>query len=128
MWLYSVSKFFEDPYREDLAVKINFISSLIINVITWVVLYYKLHAFSYLSESGQISLHYNIYFGIDNIGNWYNVFIMPLFGIFIIVFNNILAYTFYSKEKLISYLLIISQTVLQAILLAAAVFVILLNI
>jgi hypothetical protein len=128
MWLYSVSKFFEDPYREDLAVKINFISSLIINAITWVALYYKLHAFSYLSESGQISLHYNIYFGIDNIGSWYNVFIIPLFGLFIIVFNNILAYTFYSKEKLISYLLIISQTVLQVILLAAAVFIILLNI
>jgi hypothetical protein len=73
-------------------------------------------------------LHYNIYFGIDNIGFWTKAFIIPLLGLFIIIFNNILAYIFYLQEKLISYFLIIIQTLLQIILLAAAIFLILLNI
>ncbi|MCX6742815.1 MAG: hypothetical protein NT116_01105 [Candidatus Parcubacteria bacterium] len=68
MWHYSISKFFEHPYREDLWAKINFVASVLINVTLWGALYFKLHSLAYLSESGQISLHYNIYFGIDNVG------------------------------------------------------------
>jgi len=128
MLFYNISKFFEHPYREDLAVKINFIASILINILTWIILWYKLHAFAYLSENGQIYLHYNVYFGIDNIGYWTNAFIISLLGLFIIFFNNILGYIFYIQEKMISYLLVFSQSILQVILLAAAIFLILLNI
>ena len=125
---YNISKFFEHPFREDLTVKITFIASLVLNLITWAVLYFKLHSFSYTTEAGQIYLHYNLYFGIDNIGYWYESLIIPLLGLFIIIFNNTLGYFFYIQEKVISYSLVISSAVLQVILLAAAIFVILLNI
>ena len=128
MLFYNVSKFFEHPFREDLAVKINFLASIFINIVTWFILWYKLHGFAYSTESGQIYLHYNIYFGIDNIGDWSQAFIIPILGLFIIIFNNFLAYIFYIKEKLVSYFLIFTQTLLQIILLAAAIFLILLNI
>jgi hypothetical protein len=128
MWLYSVSKFFEHPYREDLWVKINFAVSIILNIILWGALYFRLQPLSYLSDSGQIALHYNIYFGIDSIGSWYQVLVIPLLGLFIIIFNNILGYIFYIQDKIISHLLIFSQTALQLILFAAGMFVILLNI
>jgi hypothetical protein len=128
MLLFRFTKFFENPYRDDLAVKINFIGSLVINIIIWVILYSKLHHFAYATEDNQIYLHYNIYFGIDNIGIWYYVFILPVLGIFIIALNNILAYFFYLKDKFISYSLIVTQTAIQLVLLSAAIFVILLNI
>ena len=128
MLFYNISKFFEHPYREDLAVKINFLASIFINIVTWFILWYKLHGFAYSTESGQIYLHYNIYFGIDNIGDWSQVFIIPILGLFVIIFNNILAYIFYLQEKLISQLLIYCQTFFQITLLAAAIFLILLNI
>ena len=48
--------------------------------------------------------------------------------LFIILCNNISAYTFYLKEKLISYILVISQAFLQLVLFVAVIFVILLNI
>jgi hypothetical protein len=128
MLLYNFSKFLDNPYREDIIVKITLFSSLIINIAIWVAIYFKLHPFSYLTEYQQIYLHYNIYFGIDSIGFWYMAFVIPLLGLIIIIFNNILAYTFYLKEKIISYIFIISQTIIQIILLAAAVFIILLNI
>lgn len=128
MWLYSISKFFEHPYREDLWVKVTFIVSLVLNVILWGALYFKLQPYSYLSDSGQITLHYNIYFGIDNIGPWYQALVLPIFGLIIIIFNNILAYFFYLQEKMLSYFLIFSQAAIQLILLAAGIYVILLNI
>jgi len=128
MLLYNFSKFLENPYREDLLVKITFIISILLNLIIWGILYLKIYPFSYLTKFGQIYLHYNIYFGIDSIGEWYKVFIIPALGLIIILLNNILAYAFYLKEKIISYTLNVSQLILQIILLAAAVFVILLNI
>jgi hypothetical protein len=130
MLFYSISKFFEHPYLEDLIVKITFIFSIIINAAIWLILYLKLHPLSYSAQTdyGQIYLHYNIYFGIDNIGIWYKAFIIPVLGLFIIIFNNILAYSFYVREKLLSYVLIIIQGFIQIILFAAAIFLILLNI
>ncbi|MDD5341269.1 MAG: hypothetical protein PHC97_02420 [Patescibacteria group bacterium] len=125
---YNISKFFEHPYREDRIVKINFIVSLALNFLMWAILYFKLHSLSYTTDSGQIYLHYNLYFGIDNIGYWYEAFVIPLLGLFIIAFNSFLGYFFYIQEKVISYALVISQTLLQIILFAAAIFVILLNI
>ncbi|MCX6746127.1 MAG: hypothetical protein NTX00_03870 [Candidatus Parcubacteria bacterium] len=130
MIFYNISKFFEHPYREDLFVKINFIFSLLLNLVIWFILYWKLHPLSYSAETdyGQIYLHYNIYFGIDNIGSWYGAFIIPILGLFIILFNNLLAYIFYVREKLLSYVLIFTQSFLQIVLFAAAIFLILLNI
>jgi hypothetical protein len=128
MWFYGITKFFEHPYREDLLVKINFIVSLILNVTLWGALYFRLQPLSYLSQSGQIALHYNVYFGIDRLGPWYFVLALPLLGLFIIIFNNILGYVFYLYDKLISHFFIFSMTALQLILFAAGIFVILLNI
>lgn len=128
MLFYNILKVLEHPYREDLLVKLSFISSIIINILIWIALYVKLFPLSYMTEYGQVYLHYNIYFGIDNIGHWYYAFIVPLLGLFIILFNNILAYIFYLKEKLISYSLLVSQVILNLILLIAGIFIILLNI
>ncbi|MBN1325716.1 hypothetical protein JW977_01910, partial [Candidatus Falkowbacteria bacterium] len=91
-------------------------------------LYFKLHPFSYTTEAGQIYLHYNLYFGIDNIGYWYEALVIPLLGLFIIIFNNGLAYYFYIQDKVLSYSLVFFQTLLQIILFSSAIFVILLNI
>ncbi|MCX6740429.1 MAG: hypothetical protein NTZ49_04350 [Candidatus Parcubacteria bacterium] len=128
MWLYSISKFLEHPFREDIWFKINLVIGILINVTLWGALYFKLSPFSYLSDSGQIALHYNVYFGIDKVGPWYQALIIPAFGLFILIFNNILAYLFYLQEKMISHFLVFSQTALQLILFAAGIFVILLNI
>ncbi len=130
MLFYNISKFFEHPFREDFYVKINMVFGLILNILAWVILYWKLRPLSFSSDTdyGQIYLHYNIYFGIDNVGNWYEAFTIPLLGLFIILFNNLLAYLFYIKEKLLSYVLIFSQSFLQIILFASAIFLILLNI
>lgn len=52
-----------------------------------------------------IILHYSVYFGIDFIGHWQQLYLMPAVGTFLWLVNFILALFFYQQEKITSYLL-----------------------
>lgn len=52
----------------------------------------------------QMILHYNIYFGVDAIGDWRNIFFMPALAAIILAVNVFLSRFFYYKEKFVSYL------------------------
>lgn len=128
MILYSIQKFWESSYKSDLQVRITFVLSLILNILAWLVLYIKIQPFSYLTATGDIPLHFNVYFGIDIYGKWYQVFILPLFGLLIIILNNIVGYMLFARERLLTLFMVWSQLVLNFILFAASVFIVLLNI
>lgn len=55
--------------------------------------------------SEPLVLHYSVYFGIDLIGEWYQIYFMPVVGTFIFIINIFLALFFYLKERLAGYLL-----------------------
>lgn len=76
---------------------------------------------------GEIPLHYNVYFGIDLIGAWYQVFIMPALGFIILAINSVLAYNLYLKEKILSYSLIGSGLIASIFLIIAGIFIVLIN-
>lgn len=128
MVLYPLLKFWESSYKNDRQVRINFILSLVLNILIWLAVGIKLQPFSYLSASGNIPLHFNVYFGIDVYAPWYYVFIIPAFGLMVIILNNIIGYLLFAKERLLSYFLAYVQTLVNLVLLAAGIFVILLNI
>lgn len=123
----SISRFFESTYRDDKVVLSTVCISIAVNLFSWVALYIQLRPFSYLAESGQIPLHYSLNFGVDAIGPWYAVFVMPALGLAILVFNSALGYLFYYKEKVLSYMLLITQCVINIILAVGGYFTILLN-
>lgn len=75
----------------------------------------------------NIPLHYNVYFGIDLIGNWYQLLIIPLFGFLIICLNNILAAFLYLKDKLMAYFLVGTALFVQIILFLATLAIVWLN-
>ena len=54
---------------KDRFVQIAIVSAVLINLGIWALLYFKL---SPLREQININLHYNVYFGIDLIGQWHN--------------------------------------------------------
>ena len=88
------------------------------NAFIWFFLYLN---FSPLQTAGEtLPLHYNIYFGIDFIGKWYEIFIMPTVGIFFIIINFILADIIYLRDKITSYFLAGAGVVVQVLLLLAA--------
>lgn len=115
-----------DMLREPLKNKFAsfaFLFSLLSNIAIWLLLYI------FIKQSNETTLlHYNIYFGVDLIGNWYNVYLIPLSGIVIILVNYILGAIMYLKKSVIFYLAIGFTMPIQILLGIAAVLIILQNI
>lgn len=75
-----------------------------------------------------VILHYNVYFGVDMIGNWKETFVSPLLGLFIILINFPLALFFYvNKERIASHILMIASLMIQLGLLVYSMSLIIIN-
>lgn len=89
--------------------------SLAINIAQWVVLYIFVPQPAPESNFGVI-LHYNIYFGVDLIGEWYKIFYIPATGLACILINTTIAIWMYKREALLSLVLEFSALVIQVLL------------
>ncbi len=118
-------KIFTTLVFRDVLFRTLFILSVVLNLAMWGVLYWKFSPLQALGD--RLPLHYNVYFGIDFVGPWYKVFIMPLAGIFFVVVNFVLADAIYLRDKVTSYFLVGSATFAQALIFLAAYAVIMLN-
>lgn len=95
------------------------LAGFILNLANWI------YIASNISPSEQpIPLHYNIYFGIDLIGVWYNMFIIPLSGLVIIILNSWLLKSL-KGNKFYKYLVLAVSSLCQVLLLLASIFIIL---
>ena len=75
-----------------------------------------------------IILHYNVYFGVDMMGNWKQVYFLPALGLILFVFNLLLSLYFYKeKDRIASYTLMIASLMVQLSLLVASTGVIIIN-
>lgn len=79
------------------------------------------------SSKPFIPLHYNVLFGIDRFGAWYQIFWIPAFCFVVLIANLLLAALIYHKEKLMSTLLMIGSLTVQLILLCSMVLIVLVN-
>lgn len=127
MLLTIFANFWESSFRKHPAFQITTSVSLVIIIATWVALYVIISPLSYLTQTGTIPLHYNLYFGIDAFGPWYSVFAIPALATLTLVVNTLLAYLLFVQERVVSYFLLISHVVVTFITGAAALFTILLN-
>lgn len=109
-------------YHRDRFVIINFLFSLLINIGLWFLLIWQSNNFAEL-----ISLHYNIYFGIDLLGPWYRIFLLPSFGLIFLVINFFLGLALYNREKIFSYFLAGTTSLVQIIFILATFFIVLIN-
>lgn len=94
------STILSNSFFREKSIKIILILSILINLFTWIFL-----VWSVKGQPESIPLHYNIYFGIDLYGNWYEILVLPSFGLLFLVINSILGAIFFSKEKILSYFL-----------------------
>ncbi len=102
------------PYWKDSVITTTIFFSVILNLFIWIFLLNNRIEGNY-----PIILHYNLTFGVDYLGNYGKVFLMPLIGAIIFIFNTLLGYNVYSKEKLASYFLQFNALIIQAFLLFA---------
>ena len=100
----------------------NLAVSVILNLAMWIGLYFQI-----APRVEPVALRYTIYFGIDLIGPWWQVFLFPAMGLAIIIINLLLAYFVFLKVKILSYILILTASLAQGLLVIISALVILLN-
>lgn len=76
----------------------------------------------------SIFLHYTILVGVDYIGQWWQVFYLPLTGLLIFAVNMALGCLLYNVDRFISYVLLMVNLASQALLLVAAALLVFLNV
>lgn len=97
--------------------------NLLVSLINWTVI-----AIFINKTEGNIILHYNVYFGVDNVGNWKETFILPIIGDILFFINFLLAMFFYQrKERIASYVLLLASLMAGISLIIAGISVILIN-
>lgn len=99
------------------------ILNLVSNIANWIVIAIFINRLD-----GDIILHYNVYFGVDNMGNWRETFILPTIGLILFILNAVLAAWFYGKkERIASYILLLAALMAQWSLIIAAASVVMIN-
>ncbi|HOW60440.1 MAG TPA: hypothetical protein P5548_02140 [Candidatus Moranbacteria bacterium] len=125
MKLYSliIKKFFLNEFFTSGIVHWVFIGSLVVNLANWGLIIFFIRPVDFL-----LILHYNVYFGVDIIGPWWQLYFLPLIGIIILSINTILSYLFYQKkERIIAHLLMLAAFISQVGITIASVSILMMN-
>lgn len=75
-----------------------------------------------------IPLHYNIHYGVDWTGAWWQIFLLPAMGAVFFLMNSAIAWYFVRRNALLTGVALSATVILSALLFAAMVFVVSLNI
>lgn len=115
--------FFNQEFFQNHTILWLLIFNFLSNLTNWIIL-----AIFINKSENNIILHYNVYFGVDNLGNWKQSFFMPAIGFFLFLINFNLAFFMYKKEeKVASYSLLLASIMIQISLIISSVSVILIN-
>ena len=95
MTFYSPKLYFRDPWIS---------SPLIGAVLVQLFLWWSLVA-NIRQDTGVIFLHYNIIFGVDLVGSWWQIYYLPLAGIIVILLNYLCSLAVYFADKFLARLL-----------------------
>lgn len=109
-------------FFKDKVVLTNLILSLVLWFFSIIWLYFKIDP-----QVEPVALRYTIYFGIDLIGPWWYVYLVPLIGIIIFIINFTGAYLIYLNTKILAHLIILATAVIQVLLVIVSILIHLLN-
>lgn len=71
-------------------------------------------AFFVRPQQSIVIVHYNVYFGVDIIGDWAQIFMVPSIALLFSLANIFLAQWFYNqKERFASYVLLLTATLVS---------------
>lgn len=100
----------------------NFSLSLVLWFFSFAWLYFKIEP-----QVEPVALRYTVYFGIDLIGPWWYVYLIPLIGLIILTINFTGAYLIYLNTKILAHLIILTTAVIQVLLVILSILIHLLN-
>ncbi len=118
-----VRHFFAHQFFRNPLVHWTLIAAAFLNVANWIFLAIFIHPVDY-----ELILHYNVYFGIDITRPWWEAYYIPAVGSIFLLVNISLAYYFYlQKERIASYLLLLTSIMVEAGLIIASAAVVIIN-
>ncbi|HCC13202.1 MAG TPA: hypothetical protein DEP63_00440 [Candidatus Magasanikbacteria bacterium] len=98
-------------------------SSLVLNIASWIWLLLNIRP-----SVDQVFLHYNILFGVDLVGSWYNVLSLPIAGFLIILLNALLGWFLFKQDEFAAYLLNAIAVLVNMFLLVSSALLVFLNV
>ena len=121
---FKIRPFFTQDFFRNSVIHWLSLALVILIIINWIVS----AIFINYNELYSIILHYNVYLGVDFIGEWWRIYLIPAIGTFIALLNFFLAWRFYAqKERIAAYVLLIAAFMVQLISAIAIASVILIN-
>ncbi len=108
---FKIRRFFSRGFLGNNIVRFSLLALLFLNAANWIVLTVF---FAGNSQSFFSILHYNVYFGVDLVGEWWQAYSVPSIATFLVLLNVFLAWRFYEgKERVASYALLMASLMLQ---------------
>jgi hypothetical protein len=118
-----IRRFFANEFFHNPIVQWVMIVAIFVNLADWAALAVFIRPVDF-----PLILHYNVYFGVDIIGSWWQSYFLAFTGSVILIVNAVLSYFFYGrKERIASYVLLLAALFVQAGIAIAAASIILVN-
>ncbi|MFZ2193474.1 MAG: hypothetical protein WAV31_04490 [Candidatus Moraniibacteriota bacterium] len=97
---------------------------IFVNIVDWLVLAFFLRPL----DGFEVTLHYNVYFGRDMMGEAKRAYFLPFIGLILFAINVPLSIYFYKlKERIATYIFLITTLSIQLSLLISVISVIIIN-
>jgi hypothetical protein len=109
-------------FLKDLWISVPIGASFLIQMIIWADLLLNIK-----QNEEQIFLHFNIVIGVDKVGNWWQIFYLPLVGIGVLLGNSIVSLGVYRSDKFLAKILSFWALFFHLFLLASIIFLVGLN-
>jgi hypothetical protein len=108
--------FFNEAFLGDINIQVLLFVAGVIFVVTWIFAIVRFQPSDYL-----VPTRYNTFLGVTALGNWYQLYFVPLILTFCILLNFVLSNFTYKKDKMISYILVGSNIFLAISALAVVI-------
>lgn len=113
-------------WRSSRSSRVTLVLSIFFLIVTFTLPIWRLVPLA--SEVPFIALHYNIYLGVDRFGALYQIFFIPVLGLFFLILNATIEVLSFRRLKTLSLFFAVSNPILQFILLVAMTLIILINV
>ncbi len=101
--------FFSQEFFRSYLVQWIFIGTIFVGLANWGILIFYIRPVDL-----PIVLHYNVFLGVDVVGNWWQLYFLPIISDLFVIINVILAYIFYQKkERLMAYIFLLASFFVQ---------------
>lgn len=103
------SGFFSQEFFRSPLVQWIFIGTIFVGLANWGILIFYIRPVDL-----PIVLHYNVFLGVDIVGDWWQLYFLPIIADLFLIINVILAYIFYQKkERLAAHILLLASFFVQ---------------